>query len=445
MCAVAIIGCGGSESAGKSAESAIKEFPTIENTATNNAGAFEPTLVPTIEVVATATPVATPTATSVSQESVAPSMLWQVQIPAVPRKGSANLTASKEGVFVEIISHTSGGSAGDYSIIAFDSNSGEQKWTVEDEYWIAGWGDPVPIMRPAGSGVLLVGSRAFDSRTGALKWEVPSRLGPVSFPVDEILNAQAAQDFVYLTDDQNRHLVAVDSNTGESKWAILKDENGYPVRYSRLFLIGDILYGVNTGIRSIDAIDRFTGDIQWSYKPEISGSWTNRVDFLPLIANEQGIFGIRSISPIIVYHIDPFGQLQWEQQIEIDLPYAPDAGVYMKSIEGTLVLAVAESYTFPGPLIIYGLDESTGNLLWSNVKNPLAHLASYYSKVGDSVILYGFSQDGTSLTVLNLTTNKDLGSHTLPGKIYWTAFYDGILYILVKKEESSSIIAFELP
>lgn len=399
-----------------------------------------PTLVPTVRIE---------TATPTSQPAPTPVLLWEVQTLAVPKNGYVYLEVSQAGVFmmrVTGIKNYPSSSLVHYSITAFDDQTGERKWIKEGSYQNPPWGDGMPGFKVAGSELVLIGNKAFDPETGNLKWEVPGSIpfegGSVGFPYKIIIAAQTAQDYVYLSDNPNGNLIAVDIKTGEMKWAKTRDDRGNLVNYRNLFLVEDTLYAFQAGgLKSIEALDRFTGELKWSYEE----------DFFSFIANQQGVFGLRGLPSLIVFHLDPFGKLQWESEIETDLAITEDTTAYLQSLEGILIVTVVEDFPY-GPVHIYGMDETTGELLWSNIGNLDFQdlLIRFYSKAGNSLIVYVLSRDLDQeldkINILDIKTNEVLDSYPLPGKVEGIAFSEETLYVLIKKADGAgSILAIGLP
>jgi outer membrane protein assembly factor BamB len=413
--------------------------------------AFTP--VPTISqeaVIASPVPSPTPISQALSQVPM-PVLLWEAQVPAIPdsKDGYASLMASPAGVFMEIVSFTKFDYLGSYLIIAFDKKTGNQEWGKKGSYQNPPWGEGPPIIKTADSGIIFIGRQAFDSQTGLLKWEVPDAIpfegGWTSFPHERIEVIQAAKDYVYLSDNKNGNLLAVDLETGEMKWAKSRDDQEEGVNYVNFVLVEDTIYGADTyGSKSIDALDRFNGEFKWRYETNTRFRYVN---FFPLTANEKGAFGLRSFSPLTLFHLNRLGQLQWEKEIEveIDVNFSPtQANAYLQPVQGTLILTVTTSDSRQ-PLSIYGLSQDTGEILWSSRENPWVQMPLFFSQIGNSLIAYSLSQDSQAINILDLSTDKVLGNYPLPGPAESLARSDGLLYVLIKTEETSLILALEIP
>lgn len=189
------------------------------------------------------------------------------------------------------------------AVVAFDRQSGKQRWKCGDD--LASYSSPVP-MTIDGSDLVLVFARsgllAVDPLAGKVRWDYPHRAA-----ILESVNAIVPVidgDHIFLSECYEVASVLLKA-TRDSCEVIWKDPprnrrmQSMRCHWSTPVLVDGYLYGCsgrNAPDSDFRCIDFKTGQVQWSDSRRIRSSVTRLGDFL-LVLEERGLFQVLKANP----------------------------------------------------------------------------------------------------------------------------------------------------
>ncbi|MBN7818800.1 outer membrane protein assembly factor BamB [Bowmanella yangjiangensis] len=265
---------------------------------------------------------------------------------------------------------------------------------------------------------------------------------------------------------ENGDVVALDANTGETKWhtKVKGEVLAKPA-------VSEGLVVVNTGAGIMFALDAESGEQKWLYESEVPPLSLRGIS-APTVASGGAMVGTASGKLAVV--IMENGQVAWEQavtaptgateldrMVDIDVePLILGGVIYVVSFDGTLAAVELRSgrviwkreyrsyrrvtmdannlYVVDADSVVYGLDRRNGVELWSQTslrgrQLTAAEPVGDYLVVGDKFgYLHWLSQTGGELVARLEVGNNDedeaiFAAPVVEGKVLYTLTRDGQL------------------
>jgi outer membrane protein assembly factor BamB len=167
------------------------------------------------------------------------SVLWECEIDNPDTNGV--YTRGIPAVGTETVYFTAG-TRSDQTVYAVDAATGEKRWTAPGYRTSIAVDDAVVVRSPIDGGDAL---RVLDEQTGAERWRYET--GHTSM-------AAVDEDTVYcIVGFSQNSLVALDVETGETRWRQMESRGPYPFFTGELVVTGDTIYlGSSEGLLTLD-------------------------------------------------------------------------------------------------------------------------------------------------------------------------------------------------
>ncbi|WP_395166381.1 PQQ-binding-like beta-propeller repeat protein [Natrinema pallidum] len=308
---------------------------------------------------------------------------------AMPTNSLSTATATTDNATIYVGSE-------DNNLYAYDSETGEKKWTFTTGGSL-GRSSPTVV-----DGTVYVGSTdnnlyAVDAGTGEEEWNFTAN--------DYVTSSPTVVDGTVYVGSGDNNLYAVDAGTGEKQWEYSTSGN---IGYSSAQVVDGMVYiGSNDG--GVHAVDAGTGQQEWKFTTGGStyASPTLYKDTLYAASKDNNL-----------YAIDPkTGDEKWRFETGdsiVNSPTIKDDTIYIGSVDGSL----------------YAIDSETGQKEW-NYSEGVGQISSS-ATISNDVVYVGASDGsgGGLVHAVDADTGSRVWTHPTNNNAKATpTVSDGVVYV----------------